>query len=399
VIRNRLFNGNAAAPGRGRHAPPRRDDRLHAFQYRLGRAARRWGVEPVYGSTSFQSLPSGYTVKRGDPGNQCRHAVTASYVTREYQICLKCHSDYGYSDNNVYPGGNRPALGRSGGTPPGTNNLTDLHQPGQGVPGADRRTRAKARGPIRGAGSSYATNNHRSWHPVMQATGRNAAQCSGVPAALGQCHRQRRRCTAATATARTRPPRVVPPGGDNGTPWGPHGSNNNFLLKGAWNSSVGADNRGDNGPSRERPVLQVPQPGHLRQPQRQAGRPASSMPDRGNLHAYHTDKIERMRCNWCHVAVPHGWKNKALLVNLNDVGEEAGQPAGNREWRMNASSQAFNQEPYYLNAKLKVRTFATSGNWVDTNCGSNNSAATFGTNGNDTQNGRDWMRSVCSNPP
>ena len=48
--------------------------------------------------------------------------------------------------------------------------------------------------------------------------------------------------------------------------------------------------------------------------------------DRGNLHAFHTDKIERIRCNWCHVAVPHGWKNKALLVNLNDVGEEAGQP-------------------------------------------------------------------------
>jgi hypothetical protein len=31
-----------------------------------------------------------------------------------------------------------------------------------------------------------------------------------------------------------------------------------------------------------------------------------------------------------------------------------------------------------------VRTFATSGNWVDTNCGSNNSATTFGTNGNNT---------------
>ena len=66
---------------------------------------------------------------------------------------------------------------------------------------------------------------------------------------------------------------------------------------------------------------------------------------------------------------------------------------------MNAAGQAFNQEPYYLNAKLKVRTFATSGNWVDTNCGSNNSAATFGANGNSTLNGRDWMRDVCSNPP
>jgi hypothetical protein len=61
--------------------------------------------------------------------------------------------------------------------------------------------------------------------------------------------------------------------------------------------------------------------------------------------------------------------------------------------------QAFNQEPYYLNAKLKVRTFATSGNWVDTNCGSNNSAATFGTNGNNTQNGKRLDAHVCSNPP
>jgi hypothetical protein len=105
-----------------------------------------------------------------------------------------------------------------------------------------------------------------------------------------------------------------------------------------------------------------------------------------------------MRCNWCHVAVPHGWKNKALLVNLNDVGPEAGR-AGHEEWRMNASSQAYNQEPYYLNAKLKVRTFATSGNWTETNCGSNASATAFGTNGNNTNNGKDWMRDVCSNPP
>ena len=44
----------------------------------------------------------------------------------------------------------------------------------------------------------------------------------------------------------------------------------------------------------------------------------------GNLHAFHVDKIERLRCTWCHVAVPHGWKNKALLVNLNDVGPEVG---------------------------------------------------------------------------
>ncbi|MFO1269470.1 MAG: hypothetical protein U1F67_23580 [Rubrivivax sp.] len=46
-----------------------------------------------------------------------------------------------------------------------------------------------------------------------------------------------------------------------------------------------------------------------------------------------------------------------------------------------------------------MRTFATSGNWTDTNCGSNASATTFGTNSNSTINGKDWMKDVCSNPP
>ncbi len=76
-----------------------------------------------------------------------------------------------------------------------------------------------------------------------------------------------------------------------------------------------------------------------------------------------------MHCMWCHTAVPHGWKNKALLVNLNDVGAEAGLPP-NTEIASNASADVYNQEPYYFNAKLKVRTFAQSGNWEDTNCGS-----------------------------
>ena len=69
---------------------------------------------------SFHTLPASYAVKRGDPGASVDTSAGASHVTREYQICLKCHSDHGYPDNNVYPGGNRPALGRSGGTPAGS---------------------------------------------------------------------------------------------------------------------------------------------------------------------------------------------------------------------------------------------------------------------------------------
>ena len=70
------------------------------------------------------------------------------------------------------------------------------------------------------------------------------------------------------------------------------------------------------------------------------------------VHGYHADKIGRMRCSWCHAAVPHGWKNKALLVNLNDVGPEAGLPAGTQV--RNNTTAGYTNGPYYLNAMLIV---------------------------------------------
>ena len=83
----------------------------------------------------------------------------------------------------------------------------------------------------------------------------------------------------------------------------------------------------------------------------------------------HRDKISgnRMKCNWCHVAVPHGWKNKALLANLNDVGPEAGQVEGT-EVRRN-TSVPYNQGPYYMNTMIKILNFRPSGQWIDTACG------------------------------
>jgi hypothetical protein len=355
-----------------------------------------WGVEPVYGSTSFQQLPSGYAVKRGDPGGNVDTSVAAAYVTREYHVCLKCHSDYGYADNNLYPNGTRPALGRLGGTTPGTNNLTRYTNQAREfqAPLSHRGEGTKANS---GAGSNYAANNHRSWHPVMDATGRSAPSASAFRAPWGNAIGTQTMFCSDCHGANTADASVVPPGGENGTPWGPHGSSNPFLLKGVWNTTVGADNRGDSGPNANGLCFKCHNPNTYAN-RNGTGTTGFNSPDKGNLHAFHTDKIGRMRCNWCHAAVPHGWKNKALLVNLNDVGPEAGR-AGNEEFRMDAGSQAYNQEPYYLNAKLKVRTFATSGNWTDTNCGSNASAATFGTNGNSTLNGKDWMKDVCSNPP
>jgi hypothetical protein len=400
VVKFRSFAGgaggiNGAPDAAGTHGHDQTPGAVHT-NLASGVLRGSWGVEPVYGSTSFQSLPSGYTTKRGDPGASLDTSVAAPYVTREYQICMKCHSDHGYPDNNVYPLGNRPPLGRSGGTPAGSNNLSIYTNQAKEFQ-APVSHRGDATAANSGAGSNFAGNNHRSWHPVMASTGRSAPSASAFRAPWGNGIGTQTMYCSDCHGANTADNSVVPPGGEDGTPWGPHGSNNNFLLKGLWNSTVGANSRGDNGPNANGLCFKCHNPDTYAN-RNGSGTTGFSNGDKGNLHAFHTDKIESIRCNWCHAAVPHGWKNKALLVNLNDVGPEAGR-AGNEEWRMNAGSQAFNQEPYYLNAKLKVRTFATSGNWVDTNCGSNNSSTAFGTNGNNATSGKDWMKDVCSNPP
>ena len=355
-----------------------------------------WGVEPVYGSTSFPSLPSSYTVKRGDPGNSVDTSVSAPYATREYQICLKCHSDYGYNDNpSTYPTGTRPPLGRLGGTPIGTNNLTQYtNQAIEFQAPPSHQGDGTAANP--GAGSNFLTNNHRSWHPVIGPTGRNAPSAGAFRGPWGNAIGTQTMYCSDCHGANTADTTVIP----SGRPWGPHGSENNFLLKGLWNTNVGADNRGDSGPNANGLCFKCHNPDTYAN-RNGSGTTGFRGGGKGNLHAFHTDKIGKIRCNWCHVAVPHGWKNKALLVNLNDVGPEAGR-AGNEEWRMGGTTIAhsFNQEPYYLNAKLKVRNFRPSGNnWADTDCGSRNTGPFFGSNSNNGNNGKDWMGAVCNNPP
>ncbi|MCK4585784.1 MAG: hypothetical protein KAU29_00465, partial [Gammaproteobacteria bacterium] len=88
-----------------------------------------------------------------------------------------------------------------------------------------------------------------------------------------------------------------------------------------------------------------------------------------NLHTFHVNRIGNdFRCNLCHVAVPHGWKNKALLVNLNDVGPEGGFGGTGNSVR-NGTTRGYVNGPYYNRAALKVASFATSGNWQAGNCG------------------------------
>ena len=348
-----------------------------------------WGVEPIYGSASFQSLPSSYLVKRGDPGTNADTSATASYVTREYQICLKCHSDYGYSDNNSYPAGNRPSAGYPGGTPSGTNNLAQFTNQAKEFQ-APLAHRGEVTTADSGAAAAYSTNNHRSWHPVVDVTGRTPAR-RGISAnswrlpwrnAVGAQTMYCSDCHGSNVTAATS---VIPDGGEDGNPWGPHGSSNNFLLKGLWNTSTGSGQQANGLCFKCHDYNIYASSG---------GSGGTGFSSGGeNYHTMHADKIGRIRCNWCHIAVPHGWKNKAFLVNLNDVGPEAGLLPGTQV--RNNTTAPYNNGPYYMNSVLKIRTFAASGNWSESNCGSAGAPG----NGN---SGRDWMRDSnenCRNAP
>lgn len=398
-----------------------------------------WGVEPSYGSNSFHAAANNFIVRRGDPGADFILAApnstltagydvdTKSYVTREYQICLKCHSTYGYNSPPNLDANNADGL-----TPKGTNTV-----PGVGNALTQYSDQAKEfQAPASHAnesttstcpnvncvelgndggavGANYNRHNHRSWHPVMRATGRTAAKRSLTAStafrqpwsnAVGtqtmycsDCHGSN-----VTSTSSVIPNGTVPSTGA-GNPWGPHGSENPFILKGTWTK--------DSGGADATTVLCLKC--HVTAVYTSSSDQGDSSSGfccgsgDGNLHNFHRNKIgSNMQCTWCHVAVPHGWKNKALLVNLNDVGEEAGHGAGSsKEVSISGGGDYYTQGPYYLEAKGKIASFARSGQWDEGNCGSAGKSgtglatgrinSTNGNTGNTTGTGKNWMTSVC----
>jgi hypothetical protein len=403
VVKNRLFNANPAAPDdAGTHNHAAGHSNIASGVLRGG-----WGVQPVYGGAAFGTPASSYDVKRGDGGTGASSAAGSPWLTREYQVCMKCHSTYAYDTP--------PKLGDSGGgTPAGSNGVlafTDQAMEFQAPATHKGELTTLDSGAYAGTapGQTYTvnfrTNNHRGWHPVQDNTGRSLAVRQMTASTATSAWRAPWNATADVGTqtmyctdchgSNTAPDSVVPAGGENGSPWGPHGSTNNFLLKGEWSATTGASASGV--PTANALCFKCHDPNNYASKDGLGGVSNRSTGfynnGKGNLHAFHTDKIGRIRCSWCHVAVPHGWKNKALLVNLNDVGAEAGLAPGTQV--RNNTTAGYTNAPYYLNSVLKVRTFAASGNWVDTNCGS------AGAPGNG-QSGRSWMRDsneACANMP
>ncbi|HEX6363731.1 MAG TPA: hypothetical protein VFZ93_12285 [Albitalea sp.] len=389
VVKNRLFNDNPATPA----AAGTHNHTTGHTNIASGVLRGITGVEPVYAGAAFGTEPTSFDFKRGDGGPGASTAVGSTWVTREYQVCLKCHSNYAYDTP--------PNLGDSGGgTPTGVNGMARYTNQAMEfqAPLAHRgQVSTTDSGAFAGTppGQTYTvnfrTNNHRSWHPVLDATGRTHA----IRRTSTTSWRAPWNATADVGTqtmycsdchgSNTAVDTVVPSGGEDGAPWGPHGSANDFILKGTWNASSGSGATNTLCFKCHNPSTYASAGG--------GGGTGFFNSDRGNLHAYHTDKIGRIRCTWCHIAVPHGWKNKAFLVNLNDVGAEAGLPPGTQV--RNRTTAGYTNGPYYLNAMVKIRTFGTSGNWSESNCGS------AGAPGNG-QSGRDWMRDSsenCQNAP
>jgi hypothetical protein len=363
-----------------------------------------WGVEPVDGSmtgTSWPTIPTNFTVKSGVTG--AGTARSSGWLTREYQLCFKCHSNYSNTD------GSFPALrGTSyGGTPSSTNGMTnytnvaaefavnatdppttgtDQGEKGEGTAGTEDGSSINPTGSYPGDTISTqmtanAGANHRSWHPVrwptgrsrderrMQSTGGNFRAPFDTRVGTQTMHCSDCHGNAASWTAGTGPAQ--------GQVQGPHGSTNNFLLKGTWSTGTALGSPGVCGNCHNPTTNDTDGTGDTTA--RLSGFNAADTDGGGGHGNGHSGKS----CMNCHVAVPHGWKNKAFLANLNCVGAEANNGTDVYSGCQTFKSGTASVAPYYQGATLRVRTWTPSGNWGAGNCG------------NSSSTGRDWMRSIC----
>ncbi len=379
IIKNQLFNADPTIPDAKAHHDHAATTAPHN-NIISGALAGTWGVEPVYGSEAFGSNPTSFTVKSGYAGVGASDDVTSPYVTREYQICLKCHSNYAYGNSPPTSG---PSVPTENNVSQYTNQAMEFQAPFNDTGEATFGTQGSAA-------------NHRSWHPVMEPTGRTLDvrrivstfdpllrnifnppwQDDGV-ARIGVQTMYCSDCHGSSSPFVIGDPAThnVEPAPDGA--WGPHGSENSFILKGNWETDSAGPTFSD-----EALASQLCFRCHKRSEYANSNNDVTSTgftSGSTNLHALHSGRVgSNLRCTWCHVAVPHGWRNKALLVDITNDPES---PCGGVE--------PCNAPPYYQNAYLGGNSgginWQTSGNWSAADCG-----------GGCMMGG--WMGSACGSP-
>ena len=444
ATKKRLFNTDAALPdaaGTHKHSIAVGDTAPHD-NIASGSLRGMTGVEPTYFSNEFGINPSSFSVKRGDGGTAAPTAVASTYVTREYQICFKCHSNYAYD----YP----PALGYTGGTTPNTNGFLNYVNDAMEFQAPASHKGAPASTSDSGAlpgppGTGFSNNNYRSWHPVMDATGRtpalrgnaspnlwrspwNGSNTDGGSTIVDAVGIQTMYCSDCHGSFTYMADGVVPFGGENGNPWGPHGSTENFLLKGDWITDTAPRVANDTLCFRCHSYNQYADPNFSPSPPAlpsgfgatgndhsspsPTGVPGVPMANLHQRHAYYATQggttyapnwpaNTPMRCTACHTGTAHGWKNKGFLVNLNDLGPELNKftgsigggalggetapgsvilrtgdnvPKGTSvPTAMAPVPTGYSNGPYYRGALLRINTvfgtgFKQSGAWTKLDC-------------------------------
>jgi hypothetical protein len=388
ATKNRLFNANAATPdaaGTHKHNIASGDTIAHS-NIASGSLRGSFGVEPVYPAipnfVTINGIPTAFNVKRGDPGQSGASDVGQAYVTREYQVCLKCHSNYAYDIPDL--------LGYTGGTPPTTDGITnnsfyrylntamEIQAPAthKGAPASTSDSGAYS--------PTYSANNYRSWHPVMDNTGRtvairgnaspnlwrapwngadidcvsNPASCLTITPIVTAVGNQTMYCSDCHGTVNTIGNGVVPDNNgsagawtEDGKPWGSHGSSENFILKGSPDTANPTSVTSDTlcfrchdatqyADASGAPTIALNSGFSAAGNDNAYNRPMNNLHQR---HAFYTTQggvphatvsvwpvaaNGKYRCTMCHTGTAHGWKNKGFLVNLNDVGPELNKADG-----------------------------------------------------------------------
>jgi hypothetical protein len=244
------------------------------------------------------------------------------------------------------------------------------------------------------------TATNRSWHPVIDKTGRTALIRGGGTTAMDSTNflapwsngigTQTMYCSdchgSDTGAGNNT---VVPVGGVDGKPWGPHGSTNNFILKGPWDTNNGGVRTSND------ICFKCHDWGQYADPNATTIKRSGFSCDDGNcttggangngcrfparyapnLHLAHAKQFNGMRCTWCHAAVPHGWKNKALLVDItNDTLAETGNNCNGAE---NCYANVYYQGAYLGGNPTNAAggtgvNWKSSGKWTAGDCGGAN---------------------------